>query len=167
MSERDGWNHLYLYDGTAGAVKNQVTKGNWVVRGVDYVDEAVRQVFFRASGMYAGKDPYFIHGYRINFDGSGLAPLTDADANHVVAFSSDAKYYVDTWSRVDLPPVAELRRTADKKLLLDLERADIQELVKFGWRAPEVFTSMARDGKTDIWGIIIRPMNFNPKISGH
>lgn len=162
MSERDGWNHLYLYDGTTGSVKNQITKGNWVVRGVDKVDEEKRQIWFRASGMYPGKDPYFVHYYRINFDGSGLTTFTDADANHTVSFSSDMKYYVDTWSRVDLPQVSELHSTADKKLVAELEHADIQELVKTGWRAPEVFTAFGRDGKTDIWGVIYRPANFNP-----
>ena len=162
MSERDGWNHLYLYDGINGTVKNQITKGEWVVRGVDKVDEAARQIWFQASGMYPGKDPYFIHYYRINFDGTGLVPLTDADGNHSVSFSPDMTYYVDTWSRADQPPVSELRRAADKKTVLELEKADIQELIKAGWRAPEVFTSLARDGKTDIWGIIIRPTNFDP-----
>ena len=72
MSERDGWNHLYLYDGVTGQVKNQITKGHWVVRGVSEVDEAKRQIWFSASGMYPGKDPYFLHYYRINFDGTGL-----------------------------------------------------------------------------------------------
>jgi dipeptidyl aminopeptidase/acylaminoacyl peptidase len=162
MSERDGWNHLYLYDGVTGAVKNQITRGNWVVRGVEKVDEENRQIYFRASGMYLGKDPYFVHYYRINFDGSGLTTFTEADANHNVSFSPNMKYYVDTWSRVDLPHTSELRGTTDKKLIAELERADIQELLKSGWRAPEVFTSMARDGKTDIWGVIYRPSNFTP-----
>jgi len=162
MSERDGWNHLYLIDPETGKVKNQITKGNWVVRGVEKVDEQTRQVWFRASGMYRGKDPYFNHYYRINFDGTGLTPLTDGDANHVVTFSSDMKYYVDTASRIDLPPIAQLKSTSDGKLIQEVEKADIQDLIKAGWRAPEVFTSLARDGKTDIWGIIIRPTNFNP-----
>ncbi|NOT62157.1 MAG: S9 family peptidase, partial [Acidobacteria bacterium] len=111
MSERDGWNHLYLYDGLTGAVKNQITKGNWVVRGVEKLDEEKRQIWFQASGMHAGKDPYLIHFFRINFDGTGLTALTEADANHTVSFSSDMKFYVDTYSRVDLPAIAELRRT--------------------------------------------------------
>jgi dipeptidyl aminopeptidase/acylaminoacyl peptidase len=161
-SERDGWRHLYLYDGVTGNVKNQITKGNWIVRAVNKVDEEKRQIWFEASGMYAGKDPYFTHNYRINFDGSGLTAFTEADGTHSVAYSSDMKYYVDTWSRVDLPPVAELRRTEDKKLLLEVERGDIAELAKAGWRPPEVFTARGRDGKTEIWGIIIRPMNFDP-----
>jgi dienelactone hydrolase len=163
MSERDGWGHLYLYDGASGTVKNQITQGDWVVRGVDKVDEKARQIWFRASGMYPGQDPYLIHYYRINFDGTGLTPLTEGNGNHSVIFSTDMKYYFDTWSRVDLPAVSELRLTDDKKLLQEVERADIQPLLEAGWRAPEVFTSIARDGKTDIWGIIIRPMNFNPE----
>jgi len=163
MSERDGWNHLYLMDPETSAVKNQITKGNWVVRGVEKVDEQKRQIWFRASGMYPGKDPYFTYYYRINFDGTGLTPLTEAEGNHTVAFSSDMKYYVDTWSRIDLPTISQLRNTDDGKVIQEIERADITELQKVGWRAPEVFTSLARDGKTDIWGIIIRPTNFDPK----
>src|SRR2546426_948421 len=93
MSERDGWNHLYLYDGATGKVKNQITKGEWVVRDVVKVDEEKRQIWFQGSGMYPGKDPYFVHYYRINFDGGGLTALTEADANHQVSFSSDMKYY--------------------------------------------------------------------------
>ena len=162
MSERDGWNHLYLFDGVTGAVKNQITKGNLVVRGVEKVDEDKRQIWFQASGMYTGKDPYLIHYFRINFDGTGLTALTEADANHTVSFSSDMKFYVDTYSRVDQPTIAELRRTEDRKVLTELERGDISELTKAGWRAPEVLTSLGRDGKTDIWGVIYRPANYDP-----
>jgi dipeptidyl aminopeptidase/acylaminoacyl peptidase len=161
-SERDGWRHLYLYDGTTGQVKNQITKGNWVVRAVDKVDEEKRQIWFQASGMNAGQDPYFSHYYRINFDGSGLTVLTEADGTHTVAYSSDMKYYVDTWSRVELAPVCELRRTEDKKVILEVERGDISALVVAGWKAPEVFTAKGRDGQTDIWGVIFRPANFKP-----
>ncbi|MGA2261307.1 MAG: DPP IV N-terminal domain-containing protein, partial [Acidobacteriota bacterium] len=186
MSERDGWNHLYLYDGTTGAVKNQITKGQWVVRGVDKVDEAARQIWFRASGMYIGKDPYLIHYYRINFDGTGLVALTQGDGNHSIfypsmgrgagagrggpnegvaassSFSADNAYYVDTYSRVDMPPVMELHRTSDQKLLMEVERADMQDLIKSGWVGPEVFVAKGRDGKTDIWGIICRPRTMDP-----
>jgi dipeptidyl aminopeptidase/acylaminoacyl peptidase len=162
MSERDGWSHLYLYDGVTGAVKNQITKGNWVVRAVEKVDEEKRQIWFQASGMYPGKDPYFTHYYRINFDGSGLTPFSEADGYHTVSFSSDMKFYVDTWSRIDLPTVAQLRRTEDRKVVMELEQSDIQPLLAAGWRMPEVFTAMGRDGKTEIWGVINRPMNFDP-----
>lgn len=162
MSERDGWNHLYLFDGATGKVKNQITKGEWVVRGVDKVDDEKRQIWFQAGGMYPGKDPYFVHYYRINFDGTGLTALTEADANHSVSYSDDMKYFVDTWSRVDQPTVSELRTTADRKLVAELERTEISELTAAGWRPPEVFTSLGRDGKTDIWGVIYRPSNFDP-----
>ncbi len=162
MSERDGWAHLYLYDGVTGRLKNQITKGNWVVRAVEKVDEDKRQIWFQASGMYPGKDPYFIHYYRINFDGTGLTALTEADGDHTVTFSTDMKYFVDTWSRVNLAPVSELRRTSDRKLVMELEHADISALQAAGWRPPEVFTAMGRDGKTDIWGIIHRPSHFDP-----
>ena len=161
MSERDGWNHLYLYDGTTGQVKNQVTHGNWVVRGVEKVDDDKRQIWFAASGMTAGIDPYFVHYYRINFDGSGLTALTSGDADHHVAFSDDMKYYVDTWSRVDLAPVSELHRTDDGKVLAEIEHGDLQPLLKAGWRAPEPFAAKGRDGVTDIWGVIFRPTNFD------
>ncbi|MCI0666284.1 MAG: S9 family peptidase, partial [Acidobacteria bacterium] len=162
MSERDGWNHLYLYDGVTGKVKNQITKGNWVVRSVEKVDEVKRQVWFQASSMYPGKDPYFIHYYRINFDGTGLIALTEGDGNHLVSFSKDMKFYVDMWSRVDQPPVSQLRRTDDSRPLAELERGNIDELLKAGWRAPEVFSALGRDGTTEIWGVIYRPTNFDP-----
>jgi len=161
-SERDGWEHLYLYDGVTGKVKNQITKGDWVVRFVDRVDEASRQIWFQAGGMNPGQDPYFTHYYRINFDGSGLTPLTDADGNHTLTYSHDRKYYVDSWSRVDLPAVAQLRRTEDRKVAMDLERGDASALLAAGFRFPEVFVAKGRDGKTDIWGTIVRPMNFDP-----
>ena len=162
MSERDGWNHLYLYDGVTGQVKHQITKGDWAVRSVIRVDEKERQIWFSANGVSPGKDPYFVHYYRINFDGTGLKPLTAADANHSVTFSPDSAYYVDTYSRVDLAPVAELRRASDAGLVRDLERGDVTALVKAGWKPPESFVAKGRDGRTDIWGVIYRPTNFDP-----
>ena len=162
MSERDGWNHLYMYDGVSGKVKHQITKGEWVVRGVQRVDEEAKQIIFSASGTNLSKDPYFVHYYRINFDGTGLTPLTSVDANHNVAFSTDFKYYVDQYSRIDMAPVAELRRTADAGLVMELEKADNSALVKAGWKPPEVFVAKGRDGTTDIWGVIFRPTNFDP-----
>jgi dipeptidyl aminopeptidase/acylaminoacyl peptidase len=162
MSERDGWNHLYLYDGSTGAVKNQITKGAWPVRGVTKVDESKRQIWFSAGGMTAGRDPYFLQYYRINFDGSGLTPVTTEDADHQAAFSDDMLFFVDTYSRVDLPTVSQLRRTSDGSVVAELERADITALAKTGWKAPESFTAKGRDGTTDIWGLIFRPSNFDP-----
>jgi dipeptidyl aminopeptidase/acylaminoacyl peptidase len=129
---------------------------------VQRVDEAKQQIWFSASGMYSGQDPYFVYHYRINFDGSGLTLLTPAEANHSGSYSSDGQFFVDNYSRLDLPPVLELRRTSDNSLLSTLERGDMSQLVKTGWKPPEVFTAFGRDGKTEIWGIIIRPTNFDP-----
>jgi dipeptidyl aminopeptidase/acylaminoacyl peptidase len=161
MSERDGWNHLYLLDAN-GAVKQQITKGAWPVRGVIKVDEAKRQIWFSASGMYPGQDPYLLNYYRIGFDGSGLTRLTADEANHTAAVSSDKQFFVDTWSRIDAAPVSQLRRVDDGALVAEIERGDISRLTAAGWRAPEPFTSVARDGRTDIWGVIVRPSNFDP-----
>ena len=163
MSERDGWNHLYLYDGVTGKVKTQITSGEWVVRDVEKVDSVAKQIWFSASGMHRGKDPYFVHSYRINFDGTGLVALTEADGMHAVSYSQDMKYYVDMWSRIDQPTVFELRRTSDRGLVAELERANASALFAKGWKAPEPFVAKGRDGKTDIYGIIIRPMNFDPR----
>ena len=161
-SERDGWEHLYLYDGVTGKVKNQITKGDWLVREVEHVDEKKRQIYFAAGGSIPGQDPYFTQYYRINFDGTGLTRFTDADGTHTVTFSKDRKYYVDTWQRVDLAPVAQLRRAEDQKVVLDIDKGDTSALLAAGFRFPEVFVAKGRDGKTDIWGTITRPMNFDP-----
>ncbi|HEY1377936.1 MAG TPA: prolyl oligopeptidase family serine peptidase [Gemmataceae bacterium] len=161
-SERDGWRHLYLIDAKEGKVKNPITNGPWVVRGVDRIDEAGRQIWFRASGKNPGQDPYFVHYYRVNFDGTGLVALTEGDGNHTVQYSPDRKYLIDTYSRVDLPPAHELRRASDGALVCELEKADVSELRSRGWEPPEVFVAKGRDGTTDIWGIICRPRDFDP-----
>jgi dipeptidyl aminopeptidase/acylaminoacyl peptidase len=160
-SERDGWYHLYLYDSGTGLVKNQITKGSWVIRDVTFVDEKNRQITFQASGKEPG-DPYFIHYYRINFDGSGLIRLTEGEGTHEATFSPDRSLFVDTWSRVDYPPVSVLRKSVDGTKIMDVEKSDIAKLLETGIRLPEVFTAKGRDGITDIWGIIIKPSKFDP-----
>ena len=162
MSERDGWNHLYLYDAETGCVKNQITKGDWVVRRVERVDEDKRQIWFRAGGVREEQDPYYVHFCRVNLDGSGLVVLTEGDGTHEIEFSPDRRFFLDRWSRVDQPPVTELRDSNNGKIICELERADASELLKTGWRPPERFVAKGRDGKTDIYGIIIRPGNFDP-----
>lgn len=160
-SERDGWNHLYLYDGK-GNVKNQITRGNWVVRRVVKVDEAKRTILFEASGKEQGQDPYFIQYYKINFDGTGLVALTNENGNHTASFSPDYAYFIDNYSRIDMPQTTVLRNAADGKIIMNLEKADITALLKTGWKLPEVFMNKGRDGETEIWGMIIRPSNFDP-----
>ncbi len=161
-SEQDGWRHLYRYDIAKGGLQNQITRGEWVVRGIDEIDEKARQIWFRASGVYPGQDPYLIHYARVNFDGTGLVFLTEADGNHEMAYSPDKRYLVATYSRVDLPPVTELRRVSDGRRVCVLESADISELSAGGWEAPEVFVAKGRDGKTDICGLLCKPKDFDP-----
>jgi dipeptidyl aminopeptidase/acylaminoacyl peptidase len=161
-SEKDGWGHLYLVDGKTGSIENQITTGNWVVRGVDKVDEKARQVWFHASGQNPGEDPYLLYYYRINFDGSGLTTLTEGNGNHSIAFSPTSKFYIDTYSRVDEEPTFELRRSADGHLISRFDRAEISLLKSIGWKFPQVFVAKARDAKTDIWGVVYRPSNFDP-----
>jgi dipeptidyl-peptidase 4 len=161
MSERDGWNHLYLYDSENGKLKQQITRGEWVVRGVEEVDEVRRQIWFRAGGIRPQQDPYHVHLCRINFDGTGLVVLTEGDGTHTWEFSPDRRFLIDTWSRVDHPPVTELRRTDDGKLVCELERADWRDLIETGWTVPERFAAKGRDGKTDVFGVIMRPMRFD------
>ncbi len=163
MSEGDGFNHLYLYDSRTGQMKNQITKGQWVVRGVQRVDEENRQIWFRAGGIYPEQDPYYIHYGRINFDGTGLVILTDGNGTHSIEYSPDRRFIIDTYSRVDAPPVTELRRVDDGKLVCLLEEADISQLLAAGWKVPERFVAEGRDGKTDIYGVIYRPTTFDPK----
>lgn len=162
MSERDNHNHLYLYDCRTKQVKNQITKGEWYVREVLHIDETARQAYFTASGMQKNEDPYLIRYYRINLDGTGLVCLTPDEGMHKAFFSKDRKYLVDTYSLVDKAPEAALRLVADGSMVMPLEKADISQLTAAGWRAPEVFTAKGRDGETDIWGIIVRPTNYDP-----
>ena len=161
-SERDGWGHLYLYNVESGSV-TQVTKGEWVVRSIERIDNEKRQVWFTANGIAKDQDPYHMHYCRVDLDGKNLVDLTPGDGTHTVQFSPDQKTYVDTYSRIDMAPVHELRSSADGKLISVIEKADITGLLKNGVKLPERFVAKARDGKTDIWGIIIRPTNFDPK----
>lgn len=161
-SERDNYNHLYLYDRTTGRPVRQITKGRWYVRGVQHVDEQNQWIYFSANGMNPKEDPYLIHYYRIGFDGKGLVELTPDEGMHQVWFSSDFRYLVDVYSKVDTPPVAVLRDARTGRQIMPLEQADISRLEANGWRAPEVFSAKGRDGKTDIWGVIYRPTNFDP-----
>ena len=162
MSERDNWNHLYLYDRNTGEVKNQITKGEWYVRDVVNVDEKKREIIFSANGMVPNEDPYLVRYYRIGFDGTGLTCLTPEEGMHQAWFSEDKKYLVDVYSTVNKAPITVLRSTANGNIIMSLDRADISGLLKTGWIPPEPFSAKGRDGKTDIWGIIYRPVNFDP-----
>jgi dipeptidyl aminopeptidase/acylaminoacyl peptidase len=160
-SEKDGWRHLYQVDLVTGTEK-LITKGNWVVRNVDSVDIVKKEVWFSASGMNAGEDPYLIYHYRVSFNGTNLVCLTPDKGNHLVVFSPDKKYFIDNYSMVNVPPVTKLRRSSDGKEIALLEEADVSYYKTTGVSPPEVFVAKGRDGVTDIWGIISRPSDYDP-----
>jgi len=162
MSERDGWSHLYLYDGKTGNLINQITKGEFVVREINYIDDKNEIIYFTACGVEKDRDPYFKHLYKINFDGTEMTLLTPEDAEHEIEFAPDYSYFIDNFSRVDLKPKAVLRRLSDGMLIKELQEANIDKLLAIGWKHPERFTVKARDGKTDLYGVLQYPSNFDP-----
>lgn len=162
-SERDGWRHLYLLDANTGKIKNRITQGDWIVRGSPQVDPSTRTIIFTASGKNKGEDPYHLHWYRVNFDGSGLTPLTQGDGTHHITPSPKENFYINTWSRVDHPPVYELRRFKDGKLVKELARSDASGLSKLGRALPQRFVCKDRNNRFDIWGVIFTPPNFDPE----
>lgn len=164
ISERDGWRHIYLIDTKLGKVKKQLTKGDWVVKSVVNVDNEKRTLIFKACGMDAGEDPYFEKYYSLNIDNGKIVCLTPENANHIATFTSDYEYMLDSYSRVDLPPTVVVRSLSKEGRVVFRPKMqpDIAAAVAAGWKAPEVFTAKGRDGETDIWGIIIRPTNFDP-----
>jgi dipeptidyl aminopeptidase/acylaminoacyl peptidase len=161
-SERDGWNHLYLFDTATGKLKNKVTSGDFVMREVEEVDEKTRQIWFRGFGMVPGQDPYYAQLARVNFDGTGLTVLTGGDGNHKWQWSPDRRFLLDTFSRVDKAPQTVLRDAKTGKELSVLENSDLGELEKTGWTRTERFVAAGRDGQTQIYGVIVRPSNFDP-----
>lgn len=162
-SERDGWNHLYLYDSKTGKLKNQITKGKWLVRKIDRVDEEKRQIWFQASGILPNQDPYYLHFCRVDFSGENLVLMTAGDGTHSINYSPSGNYLVDRYSKVDMPAVHEIRNVENGELVCRLEKGDDSRLRSTGWKSPERFISTARDGRTPIFGVIYRPSNFDPE----
>ncbi len=162
-SERDNWGHLYLYDSSNGKLKNQITKGNFVVSRLVKVDERARTLYFFANGREKG-NPYFSYLYKIGFDGKNLTLLTPEAGNHQVVFSPSFNYFVDSYSQPDVPAVTVLR-SMDGKLINTLEKTDVSRLTATGWKAPAPVSLKAKDGKTDIYGLVFTPtkMDANQK----
>ncbi len=159
-SERDNWGHLYLYDATTGQVKNQITKGDWVVTRLYKVDEKKRILYFSVAGREA-ENPYFDQFCKVNFDGSHLELLTPEAGNHTITGSPSEEYFVDTWSKPDVAPVSVLRNLQGK-VVVALEKTDISRLVATGWKPPVPFTVKAHDGVTDIYGLMFTPEKLDP-----
>lgn len=161
-SERSGWNHLYRFDGQSGELVNSVTQGRFNVKGIVHIDPAEEAILFYAVGVYADQDPYHEHLCRVQFDGSGFQILTQGDGTHRIRLIRDGQFFVDSYSRVDLAPVKEIRDTKTGKLIAEIERQNTVQ--RFGnRRLPERFVAKGRDGKTDIWGIIHWPKDFDPQ----
>ena len=160
FSERDGWGHLYLFDARTGALKNRITEGPWLVTELLRVDEASRTVWFTALGREAGRDPYFRHLYRAGLDGTGLTLLTPEDADHAVTISPSGRSFIDTWSRRDAPPVTVMRRM-DGLLVAQIQASDVSAWEAIGGRPPERVVVKARDGLTDLHGLLYRPSTFD------
>ncbi|HLI94316.1 MAG TPA: DPP IV N-terminal domain-containing protein [Puia sp.] len=154
-SERDNWGHLYLYDATTGKLKNQITKGQWVVSRLYKVDQKKRLLYFTVAGRET-ENPYFNQLYKVNFDGSHLELLTPEAGNHVITFSPAEDYFVDTYSKPDVPPVSVLRNLQGK-IVVPLEKTDISRLEATGWKPPTPFSVKAHDGVTDIYGLLFTP----------
>ena len=160
-SEKDGWQHIYLIDALTGAQKKEITKGDYVVKDIDSIDEQKRQIWFSAMGMKTGEDVYYTHNYRIDFDGKNLIDLTPVHADHTVIFSPDTKYYLDTYSTISTAPVTELHLTLTGKKVADIEHADINAYLAVVKRLPQRFIAKGRDGVTDIYGDVFLPTNFD------
>jgi len=161
FSERDNWGHLYLHDLKTGREKLAITSGEGNVAQLVRIDEQNRLVYFVGVGRERDRDPYFRHFYRVGMDGSNVQLLTPADADHDVSMSPSGRYFVDTYSKPDAPPTTELRR-ADGALIATIENADISRLTAIGWKPPTPITVKARDGVTDLYGLMYAPTNLDP-----
>jgi dipeptidyl-peptidase 4 len=159
-SERDGWSHLYLYDLATGKLKNQITSGEWTVTQLLKVDEKNRKLYFLADGREKGNNPYFSHLYRIGFDGKNIELLTPEEDNHEVALSPSGHFFFDSHSKPDVPPVAVLR-DQDGKLVATVEKTDISRLLAAGWKPPVTIVVKARDGVTDLFGLMFQPTSLD------
>lgn len=165
LSERDGWPHLFSLTPYPSPILSQITSGSWCVRRVLHIDEEKGFIIFTGNGRNNGEDPYHIHYYRVNFDGSGLIDLTPEPAHHSARFNSSYTAFIDTYSTVDSAPVTVVRSTITPSRQeggMLLANADLSPLLSAGWVAPEVFVAAGRDDKTPMWGIIQRPTHFDP-----
>ena len=159
-SERDGWAHIWRFS-KDGTVKNQVTSGPWAVGAIWHVDEAARRIWFTAYGREEGV-PYYGRLYSVGYDGGGLRTVAGEVGNHQIAVSPSGRFFVDSWSTIGDPPVSLLKRLDDGGAIRTLEEADVSKLEEVGWRPPEVFKVKARDGVTDIYGLIYFPDYLDP-----
>jgi len=160
FSERDDWGQLYLYDLATGQLKSKITSGEGNVAQLRRVDEKNRTLWFVGNAKERGRDPYFRHFYKLGMDGRGLALLTPEDADHEIALAPSGQYFIDTYSKPDVPPGTVLRDLNGKNIVT-LETADITGLRATGWKPPMPITVKARNGKTDLYGLMYVPTNLD------
>jgi dipeptidyl aminopeptidase/acylaminoacyl peptidase len=163
LSERSGWRQLYLYDLESDEIKS-LTNGAFYVNDIEFIDEKKGIIYFLASGWEKDNNPYHQQLYMVSFDGK-LQLLTPEIAHHEVDFTNDGKYFVDNYSTVQIPTKTVLRQAKNGKILMELTTADVSKVVAEGWQVPEVFETIAKDGKTTIYGALWKPTNFNPNKS--
>jgi len=161
-SQRDGYAQLYLHDLDTGRLKNKITDGPGMVTGIARLDRATRTLWFNAVGKEKGQDPYFSHLYKVGLDGKNFVSLTPDNGTHTAQISPAGKYVVDTFSQPYVAPETTLRDGATGALIMPLEKADISRLLATGWKPPMPIRMTAADGKTDIYGLLFRPTNFDP-----
>jgi dipeptidyl-peptidase-4 len=158
-SERDGWGHFYLYD-SEGKLKNQITSGPFHCEDILGIDAAKRVLYFSANGREQGENPYYLHAYRVNLDGTGLALLDPGDFDHAPRMNDNRQFFVDNFSRVNTVPRSVLFGSDGRKIL-DLETADLHALIATGYKFPQPFTVKADDGITDLYGVMYKPFDFD------
>jgi dipeptidyl-peptidase-4 len=161
-SQRDGYAQLYLHDLDTGRLKNKITDGPGMVTGIARLDRTTRTLWFNAVGKEKGQDPYFSHLYKVGLDGKNFVSLTPDNGTHTAQISPDGKYVIDTFSQPDVAPETTVRDGATGALIMPLEKADISRLLATGWKPPMPIRMTAADGKTDIYGLLFRPTNFDP-----
>jgi dienelactone hydrolase len=162
FSERNNWGNLYLYDLANGQLKHAITNGDGNVTEVLKVDPATRTVWFRGVGRTSGVNPYYQQFWKVSLDGGEPVLLTPEPADHEITLSDDGKYFVDSYSTTTTPPVTVLRDASDGRILATVAKADITRLQASGWQPPEQIIVKARDGKTDLYGLMFKPTHFDP-----
>lgn len=158
-SERTGWGHFYHYDGE-GNLKNRITSGEWVAGNLLRIDTVGRTIYFEGYGKEKDRNPYYTFLYKAGIDGNGATLLTPEDAHHSLVASKTGKYFVDNYSRVDLEPRSVLRDNKGK-VIMELAKPDLNRLYEMGWKMPERFVVKARDGVTDLYGVMWKPFDFD------
>lgn len=158
-SERDGWGHFYLYAGD-GTLKRQLTSGAFHADRVARIDSKNRKLYFIANGREKGEDPYYEHLYSVSLDGGLVALLNPGDFNHAAEVNDNATFFVNNLSRVNTIPVSTLVDRNGIKIM-DLETADLSQLMAAGYQFPEPFKFKADDGVTDLFGVLYKPFDFD------